>query len=356
MTRTQLLFLSALVSLPTTGGGWGCGKADPNGASGQAGVMSLDAQSQLGTRRRLKIDVSSALEKAEAALAKGVPHEAVSALYAVVSEVPENIDAHVMLSTAYVAMNQPAKALQQAKEALKLDARSKGAILAQGVALAAMGDLLAAIKVTREVTRRDAYHKGAWLNLAQFHGLAKQWERQEIVLEKLIGLEPDKTAFRVDRARALLRLGHYARAQEVLEGAVERVPHDAQAQLLLAATLYEQGELKAAMDRADIAGRLNPDQDKALDLFRAAFYVAVASALQCRNGDPPWAKDTIDTALESYKRQGIDDVDEFYEIHASYGASPATKARIAKLAQRCRDTQKTPKKLAPSAVVRPPTP
>jgi len=328
----SVVMLASMAALPGLGG---CGKANPGAANKP--MIDKDAVTNLGSRRRLSIDVEAELQKARESLSKGDPLKAIKALYPVVNEVPENLDVRVLIATAYSSANKHAKALEHAKAGLRIDPRAKGAILAKGVALAGMGRVQEGVQEIREVTRRDPRHKGAWLNLARFHGLLKQWDKQEIALDKLIALEPDVIGHRVARAKALARLEKLEPARKVLEAAVQRVPHDADAQLLLAAVLYEQGKLSDAMDRADIAARLDPEKAQAFDLFRASFYVAVSSRLQCKLGDPPWAKDRVDKMLELYKRQGIDNVEEFYEIHASYGATKETKARIARLAQRCRE-------------------
>jgi hypothetical protein len=92
-----------------------------------------------------------------------------------------------------------------------------------------------------------------------------------------------------------------------------------------------------AMDHADAAARLAPDNTDAVEVFRAAFYIAVASKLSCALGARPWADTDVEAELDRFRRQGLESASAFMAIDAVYGSRPEVVARIARAAARCRN-------------------
>ncbi len=308
-----------------------------------------------GQPKRLTLDRDAEMAAAKAALEAGRPNDAVGRLWPVVQEHPKDLDARVLLASAYELAGRHADAQTEAERALAIEPAARGALLTLGAALAGQHAWDRAISITRRLLEDHPHDPAALQNLASFCAEARDWACFDEAMTQRIAARPDDMGLRVDLAKSLLRRGLVAKARRALEAAVERVPRHAEAQLLLAACLYEQGHVEEAMDRADIATRIDPEATKAVELFRAAFYVAVARDLTCRFGPRPWTKAQVEEVLDAFRRQGLQGAEGFYEIDRALGQRPDVQARVAAAASRCGTKPVAPKNTRPLGAKAPDT-
>lgn len=319
------------------------------GGCPRSSEQAADA-SPTGRPGRLTLDRDTEVAAAKAALEAGRPNDAVGRLWPVVQEHPKDLDARVLLASAYELAGRHADAQTEAERALAIEPAARGALLTLSAALAGQREWDRAIAMTRRLLKGHPGDPAALQNLASFCAEARDWPCFDQAMTKRIAQRPDDMDLRVDQAKSLLRRGLIAKARTALEAAVQRVPRHAEAQLLLAACLYEQGHVEQAMDRADIATRIDPEAAKAVELFRAAFYVAVARDLTCRFGPRPWTKAHVEEVLGAFRRQGLEGAEGFYEIDRALGERPDVQARVAAAASRCAH----PKAPSPAPAAPPP--
>ncbi|MCB9727438.1 MAG: tetratricopeptide repeat protein [Deltaproteobacteria bacterium] len=267
----------------------------------------------------------------------GDAKEAVARAETLVAGWPDSAQAQLVLASAYELDGRHAEALRAADAALAADPRSAGALVTRGAALGGLGRVDEAIEASREAVALAPDSRAALGNLAAFLGRSGDARGQAEVLGRLVALEPDDLDVREQRARSLAATGDAAGALAEGESIVRVDPTRAGVRLLMAAALLDLDRPEEAMDHADAAARLRPEDPAAVELFRAAFYVAVASRLSCAHGPRPWLDADIETELERYRRQGLRDASAFLAIDAAYGSRPEVRARIARAATRCRN-------------------
>jgi tetratricopeptide (TPR) repeat protein len=158
---------------------------------------------------------------------------------------------------------------------------------------------------------------------------------QRAAIEALIKQFPDKWVYRIEYAKSKLKENDPTGAEKLLNEAIQGDPYQVEPHVLLALLSYEGGRFMKAMDHADIALRIDPTYPKALSLFRASFYVAVASKLWCKHGHGPWKKDAVEAVLDSFRKQGLKGVAFFYEVDKEFGRKDDVKKRIQTAAKRC---------------------
>ena len=133
-----------------------------------------------------------------------------------------------------------------------------------------------------------------------------------------------------------LNSGRSSDALAAAHRASERDPEAPQPHLFMALIHYDEGEVVRAMDRADIVHRLDPDNNEAVELFRASFYIAVARTLHCEHGPRPWSNSAVTTVLDAFRREGLEGADVFHEIDARFSKDPMVMKRVKAAAERCK--------------------
>jgi tetratricopeptide (TPR) repeat protein len=248
---------------------------------------------------------------------------------------PNDPEASVLLAGAYELGGHHEKAVAEADRALGIDNGSVGARVTKSAALIGLKQYDEAIRVAHEALDRDSNNQAALLNLACAHEALDAWSEQAEALKALLALEPDDVDARMMLARNQMRIGAFETAvQEALE-AEKRLPRETKIHVFLAAAYYEWGRMHDAMDQANIALRLEPDHSDAHEVFRAAFYVAVAGDMSCLYGTSPWTKSDVDRVLATYERQGISGVQSYFQLATVFGSRADVQERVKRQSQEC---------------------
>ncbi|MDP6946393.1 MAG: tetratricopeptide repeat protein [Myxococcota bacterium] len=273
-------------------------------------------------------DPALAIAAARATLEAGDVQGAAQAAWVLVEAHPDRLDARLVLASAQVLQGRHDEALAQADAALRIDADSADAHANRGAALLGLGRHDEALRATEAALERLQGHQGALRNAARLHASAGRWLAEKAALETLSRLRPADAEVLLLLARNRAHAGDLPEAQRAIEAAIERAPDNPALHTFAATVLYEQDRLLAAMDRADIALRLEAGRHDARMVLEAAFYVQVASKLRCAHGSPPWPEEATTRVLEDFGRRGLRGDARFRSLHATYGATPEVVARV----------------------------
>ena len=279
------------------------------------------------------VDPGPAIAQAQATLEAGDPKAAAIAAWAIVEAHPDRLDARLVLASANVLQGHHTDALTHADAALTLDPSSADAHTNRGAALHGLGRPEDALTATEAALALQSDHQGALRNAARLHTEAERWLAARAALDTLARLRPADAEVRLLLARNRASAGDLPEAQRAIEAAIERAPDNPALHTFAATVLFQRDKLTAAMDRADIALRLDPERRDALLVFEAAFYVRVASTLRCEHGPAPWTAEAITAALSAMAREGLGGVERFHTLHARHGEDPEVTARVARVSR-----------------------
>ncbi|MGM0576218.1 MAG: tetratricopeptide repeat protein [Myxococcota bacterium] len=269
------------------------------------------------------------LSAARAAVEAGRLKEAVVEARAAVEAQPEHLDAWLLLASAHELAGNHDEALRAADRALELDPRSVGALVTRSAALRGLERPEEAAEQAEAALKLDPDSRAALWNLARVADDPIE------PLRRLAKLEPDAVEVRMTLARALAERDRLGEAAEQAEAAADRSPRDPAIRVFLAGVLYETGRFGTAMDHAQAALKLDPDRSEALEIFKAAFYVAVAAELRCRHGQGPWSEEEVEPVLATYREQGLGGTEVFHEYHERFAGRDDIRARIERAAEDC---------------------
>jgi protein O-GlcNAc transferase len=255
----------------------------------------------------LAIAQKPAVETAWQLLAQGKRDQAVTLLRDLIHADPRNADALLLLGSVLMESGERTESIAQLGEAVRLLPKSADAHNALGEAYNAFGETTAARPEFERAVELDPRHAQAHANLAAI--LVEQGDAQGAIPHldqaiRLFGDRPDAAephylrakiysqerdtvkaaaelqqavALRPDFAEAWSDLGDARKNQSDSKGAlsafrraVELSPGDAVAQARLGALLLDTGAAHEAVEHLDIAVRLDPKNQSALNALQRA--------------------------------------------------------------------------------------
>ena len=276
-----------------------------------------------------------ALKQAQAKWQKGRYSEVVSLLWPIVQAHPKRPAIRLLMGQAYLKGSRPRRALEEGQAVVALKPEWPEAwwlVVHANLRLDRQAEAESALHTLLKVAPKS---EQALLELIRLESLRKDFAARDQTVARLIALKPDVMSYRLEHAKSQLSRGKLTEAEKTLKAAIAVNPYDGALHHALGSLYFDTDRLEAAMDEASIALRLKADDEKALMLFRAAFYVAVASELKCRFGDDPWKKEQVSEVLKRFKKAGVKGVGFFDEVHESFGDKLAVKTRIRRVAKRC---------------------
>jgi tetratricopeptide (TPR) repeat protein len=248
-----------------------------------------------------------ALEAAWKLIAQGHRDQAVSLLRNLIQTDPRNADAHLLLGSIFMEAGDRPGSLAQLQEAVRLLPKSAEAHNALGEAYNTFGDPTAARPEFERAVEVDPKHAQAHANLGdvlvQLHHpqLAAPHLDQAIrlfgnqpdaayslylsariytddhneakalpQLERAVALKPDLGAAWSDLGAVRKTLSDDAGALSALRRAVALLPDDAVAQYRLGAQLLENDSAHEAVEHLDVAVRIDPRNQSALNALQRA--------------------------------------------------------------------------------------
>ncbi len=279
--------------------------------------------------------VETRLAVARAAIESGDLRDGIARTWAITEADPGHLEAHLLLASAYTLAARHADALRAADDAIEIDGAAAGAWITRGAALLGLGRLDEAVTASQRALDLAPNNPAALSNLARVHGKRGDLKAQEAPLRALVAADPDDLGARMELARNRASTGAWREAVTVAEQAVERAPTDPRLHLFLAAAHLELDEHGAAMDRADLAARLDPEAEEATRVFEAAFFLAVSRALICAHGPGPWEVAQIEAALAPFRDQGVSGASVFHDLQARFSGDEGVQARVQRAAASC---------------------
>ncbi len=284
-----------------------------------------------------RTDPDQALRDATQFWQRGRTADVIATLWPVSRDHPERLDVRLLLGRAYLKAGRPKLALRQAEAIEAMHPKLATGLWLKALSLSRLARDAEAERALVAVLATDPRHEEALFELVRFQGLRKDHAAQDKTVERLIALKPDHMGYRLEYAKSKMRRKDLAGAEAILKAAIKVNPYHAETHNALAHLYYETGRLEAAMDEANVALRVEPNYAKPLALFRAAYYVAVASELSCHHGPSPWKKEVVDVVLRRYSSQGVKGTAFFYEVHDAFGSQSSVQQRVAQAAKRCRE-------------------
>lgn len=269
------------------------------------------------------------------AMEAGQVSQAVTRAFALSKAQPDLVEVRLLLASAYVLDRQHGKALLVIDGALEKDARIPGAHATRGAALRGLGRVDEAIEASEQALVLDANERAALTNLVALYEGKKRWKDQQKVLEALCRLVPDDPALWMALASCYSSQGDLKAARIAAKEAVQRDAKNADIHVFLAAASYELGKWPDAMDHADIAVKLDPERGEAVEIFKASFYVGVASRLQCLYGNPPYTRTQKKEGVRPYRLQGLEGVMAFQDYDKQFGSRKDVRSRIERASADC---------------------
>ncbi len=320
--RRSLLSLALALALP--GLVAACGQRDAPVAAGDVPTS------------RPSSNLEDALQRARDALQRGDHAHAIGLSRAIVDEHPSELEARVILASAYQLAGRPDDALRQANLALSIDPGPVGSWLTKAAALAALGETDLAIDATNKALERDADHPGALRNLAALYGNRRAWKAQGEVLAKLADLDEADLDARMAVARNWLARDNVPAAEAVAKEVVALDPRHVDAQLLLGAAAWDRADYRATLDRARYILAVDEAHEAATTLLEGAFYVLVAAELRCAHGERPWSEADVAVVLADYDKLGLSGVGAFFDLDERLAQAPDVQTRVQRAARaRC---------------------
>jgi Flp pilus assembly protein TadD len=134
-----------------------------------------------------------------------------------------------------------------------------------------------AAPLLRQVVETDPKDHLAWAHLGSAYSALGQNPEAERAYEQALALKPELTAAAVNLGRLYVLGKSYAKAVEVLKGAVEKMPDSADAQHLLGEAYLQTGRLAEATAHFREALRLDPKGKAEVHLRLAAVQDATGS-------------------------------------------------------------------------------
>ena len=189
------------------------------------------AESQTAFRRAARLDPENpdfSIGIANALAATGNSDGAATILLAVVKRRPDRAAAWFNLGKLAETSNQPQQAIECYQRALQADPNYGNAHLNLGVVLQSMRQLDDAEKCYRAALACDASRETAFINLVSI----------------------------------LILLGVFTSAEQIARTAIAEFPRSSELHRLLSAAFMQQGRLDAALLPAQIAGALDPSNEK----------------------------------------------------------------------------------------------
>jgi tetratricopeptide (TPR) repeat protein len=282
------------------------------------------------------MDPGPMLQAARAALASARHAEAIQTLGTLIHFHPKLVDARVMLASAQMLAGRPEEALLETDRALELAPGEPGTWLTRSAALEGLDRLPEAEAAAARAAEIDPASLTALTNLAAIRRRVANLAGEADALARLAKLAPEDPAHVLALGRNAIARQKPEEAQALLEGLVARHPRLGEAHLVLALVDLELGRTRRAMDRANIALRLDQALgDKARDVFRAAFYVGVAAELVCKKGPRPWPNEAVEGVLAGYRAEGLAATESFHDLDRELGASPVIQRRVTQVARTC---------------------
>lgn len=241
--------------------------ADPKNAS---------AWYSLGVVRRDTGDLAGALAAAEQAvrldpakgslwglvgelrLRNGHPDEAFDALNEAERLDPKNEYALQALSMYYGMRGDPAKSLDYALRALKINSASPQNWNNKGYTLLKLQRYVEAIQAFETATHLQPDFGTAWINLGEAYLRSKQLGKAITSLEQALKLLPKAADARFFIAQAYLESGQPAKAKEHLSQLLRQVPNNAPAWALMTMASLSQGNKPEALAAYNKLKLINP--------------------------------------------------------------------------------------------------
>jgi protein O-GlcNAc transferase len=215
-----------------------------------------------------------ALERAERLIQQGAPDQAASVLREVVSQQPDNADAHLLLGRALALSSQVSDAIKALRRAVELRPGSSPAHYALGTALARFGDLDGARAAFEKTLVIDPASADAHVSLALLCAQRADVGCARAHLVRAIDVQGESAASAYSHylmAQLLRQEQKPEAALQYLDLAIKRRPDYAEAHLSRGLLKTELREESAAREAFETAVRLAPDDPVAQSELGGAY-------------------------------------------------------------------------------------
>ncbi|XP_052813465.1 dnaJ homolog subfamily C member 7-like [Mya arenaria] len=185
-------------------------------------------------------------------------------------------------SACYMMLNKYSDALEDARNALRIDSTFVKGHLREGKCQIVMGDPSAAIRSYNTALELDPENKTAQteLRMAQqmqncVDTLEKDLEKNDFrkalfVIDQCLKQAPACVRFKIQRAEVLTFLGRYQESQELANDVLQREGMNPDALYVRGMCLYYQDNIDKAFQHFQQVLRLAPDHQKAKDTYKKA--------------------------------------------------------------------------------------
>jgi tetratricopeptide (TPR) repeat protein len=200
--------------------------------------------------------------------AQGRLSEAAAAYRKALQLDPEYVAALIGLGEIEAQLGQPEAALQRFDTAIEIDPQQARAHLAQGRVLEALGRIDEALAAYFRTLELDPAAAGVILRIATIQLGRNQPDQALARLDQAIELIPDDTEAHYQRGRAHLALSHLPHAIADFQFAARRFPQRPDVFYHLALALSADHKPREALQAAEQALKLAPNDAAARDLSR----------------------------------------------------------------------------------------
>jgi tetratricopeptide (TPR) repeat protein len=183
---------------------------------------------------------------------------------------PENRAAQVKAGEVLLVTGRFEDAKARAAALISRDAKDIEARLIQVNALAALGDVKAALSEAEQTIELNPRHSGALLTLGSVHARAGQVKEAEAAFRQAAAADPESPVVRLPLATLLIRTGRASEAEPVLREVLSKVPRDPAANRILADLYLSTGRPQDAEEPLKIVAAESKD-DRAK--FQLATYL-----------------------------------------------------------------------------------
>jgi tetratricopeptide (TPR) repeat protein len=170
-----------------------------------------------------------------------------------------NYVAHDNLSSYWFNQGRVEEAMEQSREALRIEPEDPVACVNLGHGLFIKGRLQEAIESFRRAVAINPDYAAAWSNLGTVFLEQKEYEETLKCFEAAARIQPDNPAALNDLGGLFLLRKQYPEAVRWLETALRLQPDYARAHVNLAAALHQLGRVDEAVSHYEEALRLTPD-------------------------------------------------------------------------------------------------
>ncbi|KAL3854349.1 hypothetical protein ACJMK2_013622 [Sinanodonta woodiana] len=185
-------------------------------------------------------------------------------------------------SATFMMLNKYAEALEDARQAIRLDGQFVKGYLREGKCYTALGDPDAAVRSYNKVLELEPENENALQELRvaeqvkQYHEMAEEdvkkgdYRRALFYMDRCLDTAKTCVKFRVKKAEFLCQLGRLQEAQETTNDILQRDGINADALFVRGMCLYYQDNIDKAFQHFQQVLRLAPDHQKARETYKKA--------------------------------------------------------------------------------------